>query len=63
MECKVFVGDPREEEPHAFMARGHRRIDTLYRDSDEGKSNFEVTSNLEDPEHSLLDFSLAKVVS
>ena len=28
-----------------------------------GKSNFEVTSNLEDPEHSLLDFSLAKVVS
>ena len=27
------------------------------------KSNFEVTSNLEDPEHSLLDFSLSKVVS
>ena len=28
-----------------------------------GKSNFEVTSNLEDPEYSLLNFSLAKVVS
>lgn len=28
-----------------------------------GKSNFEVTANLEDPKHSLLDFSLAKVVS
>ena len=28
-----------------------------------GKSNFEVTANLEDPKHSLLDFSLAKIVS
>ena len=63
MVCKVFVGDPREEEPHAFMARGHRRVDTLFRGSDERETNFEVTSNLEDPEHSLLNFSLAKVVS
>ena len=63
MERKVFVGDPREEEPHAFMARGHRRVDTLFRGSDERETNFEVTSNLEDPKHSLLDFSLSKVVS
>ena len=63
MERKVFVGDPREEEPHAFMARGYRRVDTLFRGSDDREANFEVNSHLEDPEHSLLNFSLAKVVS